>query len=401
MYACTQVRPGGPGVRYRGIKAMLSFVIVPLRVIAGLVLAVGSSTASAGSWGIQVTPNPAAATASYLYGAACPSATVCTAVGTSALSGAYLTLAERWDGQSWAIQPTPNPPTAVAVTELSAVACPSISACTAVGQYWDGSAYHTLAEHWDGLAWAIQPTPDPPGATVHFLTGVACPSGTLCQAVGYYQNDAGDYVPLTAQWNGIAWAIQHAPSPAGTTFSLLKGIDCASIKLCTAVGLYTTSSGVTLTLAERWDGTAWAIQPTPNPTGTHNAELDAVACPSAKTCTAAGFAGSHGTLAERWDGKSWVIQPTPGPVGSTLYGVACPTTRTCTAVGGYTISGTEITLAERWDGKTWAIQPTPNPTGSRSSELDTVACTSAKICTAAGASYNTTGVADTLAEHHS
>jgi hypothetical protein len=39
----------------------------------------------------------------------CPSASACTAVGFAATSHATLTLAEYWNGQSWAVQATPSP----------------------------------------------------------------------------------------------------------------------------------------------------------------------------------------------------------------------------------------------------------------------------------------------------
>jgi hypothetical protein len=389
---------------------MQLFAVRPLRVILGLMVAITGSAVSGSSWSVQATPNPAGSTRTYLYGVACPSATSCTAIGTYLINSSYFPLAEQWDGQTWTIQPTPEPPSAT-TAELSAVACSSITDCTAVGFYWDGSAYHTLAEHWDGTAWAIEPTSDPPGAIVNILTGVACPSSTLCQATGYSGNGTAQPNTLAEEWNGTSWATEDTPNPAGATLSQLQGVSCASTTACTAVGQYNSSSGGTFTLAERWNGTVWAIQPTANPAGETYAQLESVACPSASKCTAIGLSSSQGssasTLAERWDGKTWAIQPTPspGPTGSGLHGVACPTTRTCIAVGGSSTSpSAETTLAERWNGKTWITQPTPNPADSTESELDGIACSSAKLCTAVGAFYDytlTPSVADTLAERHS
>src|SRR5229473_3243533 len=78
---------------------MQLFAVAPVRAVVGLVLAVGGSAGSAGSWSVQATPNPAGAASSYLNAVACPSATVCTAVGNSITSSrTYATLAERWDG---------------------------------------------------------------------------------------------------------------------------------------------------------------------------------------------------------------------------------------------------------------------------------------------------------------
>ena len=70
---------------------------------------------------------------------------------------------------------------------LTAVSCASSSACSAVGGYGNSSGTQVaLAERWDGTSWVIQPTPRlPGGASLLFgLTGVACTSATGCTAVG-------------------------------------------------------------------------------------------------------------------------------------------------------------------------------------------------------------------------
>src|SRR5262249_58144572 len=59
-------------------------------------------------------------------------------------------------------------------------------ACTAVGGRLvptrTGPA--TLAERWNGHTWSIQPTPNPPGHGFKLLNGVACTSRSSCMAVG-------------------------------------------------------------------------------------------------------------------------------------------------------------------------------------------------------------------------
>jgi len=94
------------------------------------------------------------------------------------------------------------------------------------------------------------------------------------------------------------------PHPAGARYSLPAAIACASANACTVVGTYFTSSFVMVTLAERWNGTARAIQPVPSPADSTYSQFDSVACASATLCTAAGVAnfstGFLGTLAERY-----------------------------------------------------------------------------------------------------
>ena len=139
--------------------------------------------AAAAGWSIQPTPNPVDATSGYLLGVSCASRTACTAVGHyfDAAHGPNRPVLERWDGARWSIQPTPTPVGAI----LSGVSCTAPSACTAVGTSSSPSARgpgpnRTLVERWDGESWSIQPTPNP---TVASLLSVSCAAPRACTAV--------------------------------------------------------------------------------------------------------------------------------------------------------------------------------------------------------------------------
>ena len=107
-------------------------------------------------------------------------------------------------------------------------------------------------------------------------------------------------LPLASAAAASGWSIQHTPNPAGGSGSILNGVSCTSASACTAVG--DSSNGTaTVTLAERWNGTRWSIQTTPNPAGGSNSMLNGVSCASATACTAVG-GSSNGTLAEGWNG---------------------------------------------------------------------------------------------------
>jgi hypothetical protein len=88
-----------------------------------------------------------------------------------------------------------------------------------------------------------------------------------------------------------------------------------------------------------------------------------VACPAPSACTAFGFyetgSGQHFTLAERWNGHTWRIQPTPAILTFDIGfpGVACPTPTACVAVASYTNNGPNLTLAEQWNRTTSGSQP--------------------------------------------
>jgi hypothetical protein len=190
-----------------------------------------------------------------------------------------------------------------------------------------------------------------------FLNTVACASASACIAAGAYINSSGAFQALAEGWDGTSWAIQPTPHLAGGAMSLLIGVACTSATGCLAVGysnpnVFNNQSPATL--AERWNGTRWQAQATPNPSGGQNIFLANVACPDRSVCTAFGLdltAFGPLTLAERWSGGRWRIQPTPGLVAYDIGfpGVACPTSSACYAVASYTNNGPSLTLVERWN----------------------------------------------------
>ncbi len=285
---------------------------------------------------------------------------------------------------AWRIQPTPNPK--IPQGRLNAVSCSSPRTCTAVGVFDNIPGRGTLAERWDGTSWSIQASANPAGALTAVLFGVSCPAATFCVAVGNYQNRTGRHTMFAEAWNGSSWSVLPAPPPAGARRSFLNGVSCTSATACTAVGSYQTRSGKHVTLAERWNGSTWSRQPTPNPASPPRSALAAVSCTSATACTAVGssavdnFGSNSRTLAERWNGTTWSIQPTPnGPAGNFLTGVSCPAPAACIAVGG----SNGAPLAEAWNGISWSIQPTPTTSGS-SPQLNSVSCASPSACIAVG-----------------
>jgi hypothetical protein len=190
------------------------------------------------------------------------------------------------------------------------------------------------------------------------------------------------------------WVIQR-PIPAGV-IGWLNGVSCTSASACTAVGAMDTPQG-TLTLAERWDGTGWTLQSTPNRPGLNNG-LASVSCASATECVAVGSSGLGSSdsgsttstpLVELWNGTSWTIQPAPAPSGvprSELLSVSCPSTSFCVASGDlyfpfvHPLSGPAF--IEMWDGTRWSQSTL---VGAKSpAELPSVSCSSPTACTAVG-----------------
>jgi len=346
-----------------------------------------TAAASGSGWSVTASPNPRAGNGS--FGAAegpavsCPTTSVCTAVGLHVTkSGLGVTLAERRSGGRWTVQSTQDPPRAAA-SALNGVSCPSGSTCTAVGQFVVNSGVQrTLAERWNGTRWRIQPTPNPKGSPSSRLFAVACPAADACTAVGVSNSKV-----LVERWGGARWRIQPVPVPSGAQFSELNAVSCTAATSCVAVGDYVNSSGLDVTLAERWNGGRWTIQPTPDPSGAQFfSALSGVFCATPGACEASGTSDA-GPFAERWNGTSWRVQTVPAPAGAQfaqLFGISCAAS-SCEAVGGYfNSSGAFVPLGERWNGTAWHAQPVPNPARASTNILFGVSCPSPSDCTAVG-----------------
>ena len=381
--------------------------ILLIAVSAGATaLCCGAAAGANGTWTIQETPN-LPGYFSELNGVSCASAASCIAVGEGI---GQVLLAEQWNGSTWALQKVPLP-SGGSELAFQAVACVSPTACTAVGSYTRHGMGVPLAERWNGVKWAVQATPVPSGESGigSYALAVSCISSSNCTLAGAYPNSAGSTVTLVEHWNGSAWTIQPTPNPSGAAESVLSGISCTSAANCTATGWYEkTSHGIDLTLAEHWNGRIWAIQPTPNPSGSarNGADLFAVSCTSTTNCIGAGdYTNRTGTgfpLAERWNGRKWKVQPTavPSPAAVPAFlGISCTSASSCTAVGVYEKGplGRNLTLIEHWNGRAWAVQASPNPPGQV--WLIGVSCQSTAGCTAVGF-YGHQLHQKTLAEHN-
>jgi hypothetical protein len=197
----------------RLLGAVVALLGLTAIVMAGAALAGGSTAAAGGrTWTIETTPDPVGADISVLSSVACSSGRACTAVGSSAASLCSFTLplAERWDGNSWRIQPAPAPKGTS--DTLFGVSCPSARACVAVG-----SAFHSagrrntaLTEIWNGKGWRVQsvPTIKAPSS----LYAVSCTSASSCVAVGHTLG--APQHAIVERWNGKTWRVQRTPNPA-------------------------------------------------------------------------------------------------------------------------------------------------------------------------------------------
>ena len=419
--------PGSSGSLLRGVSC----------VTASFCMAVGTDGSGEAnvaeqwdgrSWRSLKTPGNGCVPFCGMSDVACPSARDCVAVGGTASDSdlADFSSGMAWNGKSWRNTATPAPG---GNSSLSGVSCTSAASCLAVGNYgsevpscncvlaasWNGSAWTQvsppslagnltgvscraarscvavggpLAATWTGTTWKQQ-TIAAPGEAGTQLSDIACWSTSGCLAAGSYTEYSGARLTLAERWNGTTWSVARTRSPADP-FAGLSGVSCESAARCVAVGTYVTRSDTLATLAEKWNGGSWSVQPTPNPPGSKVSALTGVSCPTATGCMAVGSADTAGpvaqTLAEKWDGSSWQVVPTSH--AGTLTAVSCPTSLSCIAVGSYfDPHGSRLPLAESWNGTTWQVLPLTGP-GATLTRLTGIACTGPSNCVAVGA-YNT------------
>ena len=386
---------------------MRRFALAAVLVAIGTVASVARGEAAGSpTWTLQTTPTPnVPAEGGELVGVSCPSSTDCVAVGFDVA----LPLSETWNGAKWMVRPVSVPAGALGGA-MQGVSCPStsMSGCTTVGAYTEEGSGNgaTLAERWTNRHWVIQPTPPTTGGTngTAILLAVDCVKAADCIAVGTDGfADSGQSATLVEQWNGSSWAVVPSPTPPGFAWSVLNSVSCSSRTSCIAVGYSQPSSGNQFSLAEGWNGVEWTMLTVPEPAGATESSLGSVSCAPASGCAAVGAATIAGTdiqsLAEGWDVSQWTIEPMPSLSAPELNGVSCPAPGECTAVGSYGTSGdTGEPLAEAWNGTAWSVESTPSPSGRTEAWFWGASCVSAISCEAVGFSLDKNAHFHTLAE---
>ena len=232
-----------------------------------------------------------------------------------------------------------------------------------------------------GGCWSVMPS-QPAGTGQTEITGVSCPSTTLCMAVGGYDTTSGAPVPLEQLWSGGQWST--ADAGLTTAQVTLLEVSCPTTDFCAAVGAQSGGNGFG---AEKWNGKRWTPMDTTALTSILALNIYSISCSSATFCVAVGGQGVSPTdfndLAYlEWNGNQWLSMPggyQDGLGGNEfLYGVSCVSSSFCVAVGDDEPAGTYYHL--EWNGSAWSPMPPP-PDQTLVSE---VSCTSASFCMSLG-----------------
>jgi hypothetical protein len=176
------------------------------------------------SWRLASMPMPAGTAVAIASSVSCATTTYCVAVGNADTSaGVEAPWEVVWNGKSWT-ETTPITPAHTSDLQLTHVACPSATSCTAVGSFNRGTVYYPIIEAFNGRTWSTEVLAGQPlvGA---ILNDVSCPSVHACVLTGYTPSKA-----IMQTWNGSTWRAAAAPLPNGAA------VSCVAVGSCMVIG---------------------------------------------------------------------------------------------------------------------------------------------------------------------
>jgi hypothetical protein len=303
-------------------------------------------------------------------------------------SGAARSTIEHFDGTRWASMPHPQPgPTYDA---FQAVSADSADDAWAVGSLETHNGdERTLAEHWNGRTWAVTPSPSVPGAITNELRGVAVASPHNAWVVGHAVL-GGVNEGLVEHWDGSSWTL--LTSIEGQDFTSVEIVSPHLVYLSGANGIWRWRDGtfdeiytgdrhhliydisvlspddiwaagsVTTYVSQRpalyhWDGTSWSILQTPV-LHRHAERFVSLSVASDTNIWAAGGIYDQQGIVEHWNGSHWqVFIPLKGRASqpNQLVGIARVSDDDVWAVGSDTRAGSTLTSARlHWNGSSWS-----------------------------------------------
>jgi hypothetical protein len=212
-----------------------------------------------------------------LTGVSCPTVDLCVAVDNA---GHELHSTKPAGGKkSWSkpIRIDTTAATGGGNVGLAGISCPTIKLCVAVDNAVNGNVITTTTPTtYQAKSWTLASL-----GTDVTLDSVSCASVSFCVAAGaqHYYATAPTGGPSAWKANGVL---------EGTGYSVMSGIDCPSTTLCLGVGYGNTSTGLaTASLTPSAASSSWtdtAVSTTPP--ASNGGVLDSVSCASSSFCVA-------------------------------------------------------------------------------------------------------------------
>ena len=209
------------------------------------------------------------------------------------------------------------------------------------------------------------------------LSAVACPTSASCTALGVYTQSSGSEHALIATDAAGSWSVSSAPLPAAASGSQFIALSCPAVGSCVATGTYLVG-GTDLGMVDSLSAGTWTATPLPVSPGTSpsasiaNNDL-AISCPAVGSCVVAGttFDGNYEGLIDTLSSGTWTATGVGTPDGQPstdvqLTSVACTNPTTCVATGLNLESGVEQGIFETLASGTWTPSVAPTPAGTPS-----------------------------------
>jgi hypothetical protein len=262
---------------------------------------------------------------SFLGGVADVSPTLAWAVGTVGIDeGNPGQVIEQWNGTEWSVAAGPHF-TSGEQPSLYGMTMISPDDIWAVGNLLvDNAENDVLFEQYNGQSW----TATAPFANLGFLLAISADASNDIWAVGFSGAENDNSQTLVVHYDGKSWSIVESPS-VGNGANQLNGVLALAPDNVWAVGFSTPEAppqeAAALTLIEHWDGTSWTVVSSPNqgPTSIYESnKLHGVTAVSSTDLYAFGeyFAasgsGNQMTLLLHYNGTAWSIIPSPNPTKS-------------------------------------------------------------------------------------
>src|SRR5215472_595374 len=166
---------------------------------------------------------------------------------------------------SWQIVASPNPTGNDGLSTLTAISPGNLWAVGSATSLSSTSA--TLTEHYNGTSWRVVPSPNPAGGRYDDLTGVSGTSASDIWSVGMEFVNSSHSFPIIEHYNGSAWSLVTSAQP--TQVGDLEAVAALTPANVWAIGQPATGNQTqpVVPLVEHFNGTSWKVQPAPSLSG--------------------------------------------------------------------------------------------------------------------------------------
>jgi hypothetical protein len=217
--------------------------------------------------------------------------TFCVAGGSYRDSSGLQAIASTYNSGTWSTKALEKGENSGNIAAITAVSCVASNFCAAGGYYTSSGTQFAFASLWNGENWTSD-TLDAAKTSGKTSTvgGISCASESLCTLVGGVSTSNSYEQAFAAVYDGLGWSYRLIGTKLNTDNNgRLDDVSCTGT-LCTAVGRYEDTNTGVQALAAVYNGSSWQTSSVATKLNTGgDAELESVSCPTLDNCVATGF----------------------------------------------------------------------------------------------------------------